>query len=199
MFWYLQFHNFITSTAAFFFQQVYDEIEICPLNVHHIHLTKTENITDFGKFNQNSSQEFFFLLFWFLLSLFRGFLPFLEPFLSKSVSAKDSWLYNEDSDYTGKFISYFSVWERPTVYSSVYDKLFKLGIFRSKMSFAKVNTINQTMVKVCLFFCINTGRHSINKFWQSFICRRCFCLKINIYLAQVYKYIYRYINIYYST
>uniref|UniRef100_A0A803Y5H1 TIAM Rac1 associated GEF 2 n=1 Tax=Meleagris gallopavo TaxID=9103 RepID=A0A803Y5H1_MELGA len=28
--------------------QVYDEIEICPLNVHHIHLTKTENITDFG-------------------------------------------------------------------------------------------------------------------------------------------------------
>ncbi|XP_042730562.1 rho guanine nucleotide exchange factor TIAM2 [Lagopus leucura] len=28
--------------------QVYDEIEICPLNVYHIHLTKTENITDFG-------------------------------------------------------------------------------------------------------------------------------------------------------
>lgn len=41
---------------------MYDEIEICPLNVYHIHLTKTENITDFGKFNQNSSQEFFFLL-----------------------------------------------------------------------------------------------------------------------------------------
>ncbi|XP_040407272.1 T-lymphoma invasion and metastasis-inducing protein 2 isoform X1 [Cygnus olor] len=28
--------------------QVYDEIEICPLNVYHVHLTKTENITDFG-------------------------------------------------------------------------------------------------------------------------------------------------------
>uniref|UniRef100_A0A8C2TAR8 TIAM Rac1 associated GEF 2 n=1 Tax=Coturnix japonica TaxID=93934 RepID=A0A8C2TAR8_COTJA len=28
--------------------KVYDEIEICPLNVYHIHLTKTENITDFG-------------------------------------------------------------------------------------------------------------------------------------------------------
>ncbi|KAM6086195.1 rho guanine nucleotide exchange factor TIAM2 isoform 3-T3 [Theristicus caerulescens] len=28
--------------------QVYDEIEICPLNVYHIHLTKTENISDFG-------------------------------------------------------------------------------------------------------------------------------------------------------
>uniref|UniRef100_A0A8C9EX31 TIAM2 n=1 Tax=Pavo cristatus TaxID=9049 RepID=A0A8C9EX31_PAVCR len=29
-------------------ESVYDEIEICPLNVYHIHLTKTENITDFG-------------------------------------------------------------------------------------------------------------------------------------------------------
>ncbi|KAM9261186.1 rho guanine nucleotide exchange factor TIAM2 isoform 5-T9 [Cariama cristata] len=28
--------------------QVYDEIEICPLNVYHVHLTKTENISDFG-------------------------------------------------------------------------------------------------------------------------------------------------------
>ncbi|XP_064025269.1 rho guanine nucleotide exchange factor TIAM2 isoform X3 [Pogoniulus pusillus] len=28
--------------------QVYDEIEICPLNVYHIHLTKTESINDFG-------------------------------------------------------------------------------------------------------------------------------------------------------
>ncbi|PKU41099.1 t-lymphoma invasion and metastasis-inducing protein 2 [Limosa lapponica baueri] len=29
-------------------ESVYDEIEICPLNVYHIHLTKTENISDFG-------------------------------------------------------------------------------------------------------------------------------------------------------
>ncbi|XP_014119018.1 PREDICTED: T-lymphoma invasion and metastasis-inducing protein 2 isoform X2 [Pseudopodoces humilis] len=28
--------------------QVYDEIEICPLNVYHVHLTKTENISDYG-------------------------------------------------------------------------------------------------------------------------------------------------------
>ncbi|XP_043399118.1 rho guanine nucleotide exchange factor TIAM2 isoform X3 [Chelonia mydas] len=28
--------------------QIYDEIEIFPLNVYHVHLTKTENITDFG-------------------------------------------------------------------------------------------------------------------------------------------------------
>nr|XP_032627979.1 T-lymphoma invasion and metastasis-inducing protein 2 [Chelonoidis abingdonii] len=28
--------------------QVYDEIEIFPLNVYHVHLTKTENISDFG-------------------------------------------------------------------------------------------------------------------------------------------------------
>ncbi|XP_069708195.1 rho guanine nucleotide exchange factor TIAM2 isoform X3 [Phaenicophaeus curvirostris] len=28
--------------------KVYDEIEICPLNVYHVHLTKTGNITDFG-------------------------------------------------------------------------------------------------------------------------------------------------------
>ncbi|KAM6366869.1 rho guanine nucleotide exchange factor TIAM2 isoform 4-T6 [Alca torda] len=28
--------------------QVYDEIEICPLSVYHVHLTKTENISDFG-------------------------------------------------------------------------------------------------------------------------------------------------------
>uniref|UniRef100_A0A8C0FQ55 TIAM Rac1 associated GEF 2 n=1 Tax=Bubo bubo TaxID=30461 RepID=A0A8C0FQ55_BUBBB len=27
---------------------VYDEIEICPLNIYHVHLTKTENISDFG-------------------------------------------------------------------------------------------------------------------------------------------------------
>lgn len=39
---------------------MYDEIEICPLNVYHVHLTKTENITDFGKFSQNISQEFLF-------------------------------------------------------------------------------------------------------------------------------------------
>lgn len=51
----------MTSIIDFFFQQVYDEIEICPLNVYHIHLTKTENISDFGKFKQNSSQEFLFL------------------------------------------------------------------------------------------------------------------------------------------
>ncbi|XP_010123152.1 PREDICTED: T-lymphoma invasion and metastasis-inducing protein 2, partial [Chlamydotis macqueenii] len=29
-------------------ESVYDEIEICPLNVYHVHLTKTENISDFG-------------------------------------------------------------------------------------------------------------------------------------------------------
>lgn len=28
---------------------MYDEIEICPLNVYHVHLKKTENISDFGK------------------------------------------------------------------------------------------------------------------------------------------------------
>ncbi|XP_072783067.1 rho guanine nucleotide exchange factor TIAM2 isoform X3 [Taeniopygia guttata] len=28
--------------------QVYDEIEICPLNVYHVHLAKTENISDYG-------------------------------------------------------------------------------------------------------------------------------------------------------
>ncbi|KAJ7409643.1 hypothetical protein WISP_113300 [Willisornis vidua] len=28
--------------------KVYDEIEICPLNVYHVHLTKTENISDYG-------------------------------------------------------------------------------------------------------------------------------------------------------
>ncbi|XP_074393796.1 rho guanine nucleotide exchange factor TIAM2 isoform X3 [Zonotrichia albicollis] len=28
--------------------QVYDEIEICPLNIYHVHLTKTENISDYG-------------------------------------------------------------------------------------------------------------------------------------------------------
>lgn len=107
------------------------------------------------------------------LSLFRSFLPFLEPSLSKSESAKDLCLYNEDSDwlfYTGKCMSYFSVWERPIVYSSADDKLFKCGIFRRKMSFAKINTINntinQTVVKVCLFFWgggVNTGCHSINR------------------------------------
>lgn len=51
---------FFTFFFPSFFQQVYDEIEICPLNVYHVHLTKTENITDFGKFNQNISQEFLF-------------------------------------------------------------------------------------------------------------------------------------------
>ncbi|OWK55143.1 T-lymphoma invasion and metastasis-inducing protein 2 [Lonchura striata] len=29
-------------------ESVYDEIEICPLNVYHVHLTKTENISDYG-------------------------------------------------------------------------------------------------------------------------------------------------------
>ncbi|XP_074165560.1 rho guanine nucleotide exchange factor TIAM2 isoform X2 [Sminthopsis crassicaudata] len=29
-------------------EQVYDEIEIFPLSVYHVHLTKTENVTDFG-------------------------------------------------------------------------------------------------------------------------------------------------------
>lgn len=28
---------------------MYDEIEICPLNVYHVHLMKTENISDYGK------------------------------------------------------------------------------------------------------------------------------------------------------
>lgn len=51
---------FLLFFFSSFFQQVYDEIEICPLNVYHVHLTKTENITDFGKFSQNISQEFLF-------------------------------------------------------------------------------------------------------------------------------------------
>lgn len=46
--WCLQYRNLMTSVTVFF-QQVYDEIEICPLNVYHIHLRKTESINDFGK------------------------------------------------------------------------------------------------------------------------------------------------------
>ena len=45
---------------------MYDEIEICPLNVYYIHLTKTENISDFGKL---SGIFLFILLVAYFLSL----------------------------------------------------------------------------------------------------------------------------------
>lgn len=70
--------------------QVYDEIEICPLNVYHIHLTKTENISDFGKLP--GTFLFILLIAYFLSSGLFCIWAQVEPSLiAQSLSMWKSW------------------------------------------------------------------------------------------------------------
>lgn len=74
---------------------MYDEIEICPLNVYHVHLAKTENISDYGKLS--GICLFILLTAYFLFGTFL-FLRVDRAIhdSSKCESAKNSRNYNKD-------------------------------------------------------------------------------------------------------
>lgn len=107
----LQFHNLINSVTGFFFQQVYDEIEICPLNIYHIHLTKTENISDFGKISEIS--VFILLIPYFLSSGLFCLWEQVEAYLiAQSLSLARLCIIMQRPQKGHKLISY--AWEAST-------------------------------------------------------------------------------------
>lgn len=100
----------MSSVIVLFFQQVYDEIEICPLNVYNIHLTKTENISDFGKLSGIFILPVAYFVFSGLFCLWEQVETSLIA--QKSESPKNARHYNKEPNwlfYTGKCIFY--VWE----------------------------------------------------------------------------------------